>query len=187
MEIRNKVIALVEPVLAEQGLELVDVEHRREGRGQVVRLLVDRKGGVDLDTLSRLSRELSVLLDVEEPVPGSYALELSSPGIHRPLRKPEHFVPYLGKRVRIRSRVALDGQRNFCGTLATITGGGVTLRLDGGSERTLCVPMPTDGRPGPSRPEGAKTEIYIEFSNIEKANYEHEFSAADFGKRAVPR
>jgi ribosome maturation factor RimP len=163
MEIRNKVIALVEPVLAEQGLELVDVEHRREGHGQVVRLLVDRQGGVDLDTLSRLSRELSVLLDVEEPVPGPYTLEVSSPGMHRPLRKPAHFVPYLGKRVRIRVRVPLDGQRNFCGTLATVTGGGVTLQLDGGPE------------------------TYFEFSNIEKANYEHEFSAADFGKRAVPR
>jgi len=163
MEIRNKVIALVEPVLAEQGLELVDVEYRREGHGQVVRLLVDRHGGVDLDTLSRLSRELSVLLDVEEPVRGQYTFEVSSPGIHRPLRKPEHFVPYIGKRVRIRSRVPLDGQRNFCGTLATVTGGGVTLQLDGGPE------------------------TYLEFSNIEKANYEHEFSAADFGKRAVPR
>lgn len=163
MEIRNKVITLVEPVLAEQGIELVDVEHRCEGRGQVVRLLVDRHGGVDLDTLSRLSRELSVLLDVEEPVPGPYTLEVSSPGIHRPLRKPEHFVAYLGKRVRIRSHVPLGGQRNFCGTLATVTAGGVTLRVDGGPE------------------------TYIEFSNIEKANYEHEFSAADFGKRAVPR
>jgi ribosome maturation factor RimP len=163
MEIRNKVIALVEPVLAEQGLELVDVEHRREGHGQVVRLLVDRHGGVDLDTLSRLSRELSILLDVDELVPGPYTLEVSSPGIHRPLRKPEHFVPYIGKRVRIRSRASLDGQRNFCGTLTTVTGGGVTLQLDGGPE------------------------TYFEFSNIEKANYEHEFSAADFGKRAVPR
>jgi ribosome maturation factor RimP len=163
MEIRNKVITLVEPVLAEQGLELVDVEHRREGHGQVLRLLVDRQGGVDLDTLSRLSRELSVLLDVEEPVPGRYTLEVSSPGIHRPLRRPEHFIPYLGKRVRIRSHLPLDGQRNFCGTLATVTGGGVTLQLDAGAQ------------------------TYFEFSNIEKANYEHEFSAADFNKRAVPR
>jgi len=163
MEIRSKVIALVEPVLAEQGLELIDLEHRAEGHGQVVRFLVDREGGVDLDTLSRLSRELSVLLDVEEPLPGTYTLEVSSPGIHRPLRKPEHFVRYIGKRVRIRSHAPINGQRNFCGTLATVTAGGVTLRLDGGPES------------------------YFEFSTIEKANYEHEFSAADFGKRAVPR
>jgi ribosome maturation factor RimP len=162
MEIRDKVIALVEPVLAEQGLELVDVEHRREAHGQIVRLLVDRHGGVDLDGLSRLSRELSVLFDVEEPIPGPYTLEVSSPGINRPLRKPEHFETALGKRVRIRCRAPIDGQRNFCGALATVTAGGVTVRTDGGSQ------------------------TYIEFSNIEKANYEHEFSAADFGKRAVP-
>lgn len=163
MEIRERVITLVEPILAEQGLELIDVEHRREGHGQVVRLLVDREGGVDLATLSRLSRELSDVLDGEQPVPGAYTLEVSSPGIHRPLRKPEHFVRYLGKKVRVRCQSPINGQRNFLGTLATVTAGGVTLRCDGGTENT------------------------IEFTNIEKANYEHEFTAADFGKRAVPR
>src|SRR5882757_3531269 len=118
MEIRDKVNALVEPVLLEQGLELVDVEHRREGHGQVLRLLVDRNGetgGVDLETLSRLSRELSDLLDVEEPLAGAYTLECSSPGIHRPLRKPDHFERYLGKKVHVRSRDPLAGQRNFSG------------------------------------------------------------------------
>jgi len=163
MESRDRVIALVEPVLAEQGLELVDVESRPEGRGQVVRLLVDREGGVDLETLSRLSRELSVLFDVEEPVAGTYTLEVSSPGIHRPLRKPEHFVRYIGKKVRVRTHDAVNGQRNFCATLATVTAGGVTLHGDAG------------------------VETYIDFSNVEKANYEHEFSAADFGKRPAPR
>ncbi|MGH7898692.1 MAG: ribosome maturation factor RimP, partial [Candidatus Binatia bacterium] len=105
-------LELVEPVLMERGLELVDVEQRAEGRGQVVRLLVDREGGVDLDELSRLSRELSDLLDVEEPLPGSYTLEVSSPGINRPLRKTEHFVRYIGKKVRVRSREPGGGQRN---------------------------------------------------------------------------
>ncbi len=163
MEIRDRVITLVEPILAEQGLELVDVEHRREGHGQVVRLLVDREGGVDLETLSRLSRELSDVLDGEEPIPGTYTLEVSSPGIHRPLRRPEHFVGYLGKKVRVCCRAPQNGQRNFLGTLAAVTAGGVTLRSDGGAES------------------------YIEFANIDKANYEHEFTAADFGKRAVLR
>jgi len=162
MEIRDNVIALVEPVLVEQGLELIDVERRNEGHGQVVRVLVDREGGVDLDALSRLSRELSDLLDVGEIVPGSYTLEVSSPGIDRPLRKPEHFVRYLGKKVRIRARAPLNGQRNFLGLLHTVSPGGVILRGDGG------------------------VESYVEFSNIEKAYYEHEYSAADFGKRRSP-
>jgi ribosome maturation factor RimP len=160
------VIALVEPILLEQGLELVDVEHRREGHGQVLRLLVDRsdgEGNVDLETLSRLARELSDVLDGEDLVAGSYNLECSSPGIHRPLRKPEHFERYLGKKVRVRCREPLAGQRNFSGTLDAVTAAGVTLRGEGGVEHA------------------------IEFQNIEKANYEHEFSAADFAKRAVPR
>jgi ribosome maturation factor RimP len=163
MENRDKVIALAEPVLAEQGLELVDVEVRREGRGQMLRLFVDRQGGVDLESLSSLSRELSVLFDVEEPVVGSYTLEVSSPGINRPLRKPDHFVRYLGKKVWLRSCVSLNGQRNFSGTLATVTAAGVTLRAEGGAE------------------------TYIEFSNVEKAHYEHAYSPADFAKRSLPR
>jgi ribosome maturation factor RimP len=163
MESRDKVIRLAEPILAEQGLELVDVELRHEGRGLTLRVLADREGGVDLESLSRLSRELSVLFDVEEPIPGPYTLEVSSPGIDRPLRKPDHFVRYLGKRVRLRSHAPLNGQRNFSGTLATVTAGGVTLRSESGAE------------------------TYIEFSNVEKANYEHEYSPADFAKRSLPR
>jgi ribosome maturation factor RimP len=163
MESRDKVIRLAEPILAERGLELVDVELRHEGRGLTLRVLADREGGVDLESLSRLSRELSVLFDVEEPIPGPYTLEVSSPGIDRPLRKPDHFVRYLGKRVRLRSHVPLNGQRNFSGTLATVTAGGVTLRSESGAE------------------------TYIEFSNVEKANYEHEYSPADFAKRSLPR
>ena len=163
MESRNKVIQLAEPILAEQGLELVDVELRHEGRGLTLRVLADREGGVDLETLSRLSRELSVLFDVEEPVAGPYTLEVSSPGIDRPLRKPDHFVRYLGNKVRVRSHVPLNGQRNFTGTLAAVTAGGVTLRSESGAE------------------------TYIEFSNLEKANYEHEYSPADFAKRSLPR
>jgi len=163
MESRDKLIAIVEPILAAEGLELVDVEHRREGHGQVVRLLVDRAGGVDLGTLSRLSRELSVLFDVEEPIAGAYTLEVSSPGIHRPLRRPEHFARYIGKKVRVRCLTPIDGQRNFLGTLATVAAGGVTVQDDRG------------------------VETFVDFANIDKANYEHEFSAADFGKRAVPQ
>jgi ribosome maturation factor RimP len=163
MESRDKVIEVVEPVLAERGLELVDVELRREGRGQVLRLLVDQPGGVDLEALSKLAREVSDLLDVKDLVPGAYTLECSSPGIHRPLRKPEHFVRYLGKKVRIRTREPIDGQRNFVGALATVTAGGVTLRRESGEE------------------------LYVPFADVEKANYEHEFSAADFAKRKDAR
>ncbi len=160
MEIKDKVMQLAEPVLREQGLELVDVEHHGGDRGQVIRLLVDREGGVDLGALADVSREISNLLDVAEIVPGRYTLEVSSPGISRPLRKPEHFVRYLERRVRVRSHQPQEGQRNFVGVLSTVTAGAITLRLDSGAYVT------------------------IPFADVDKANYEHEFSPADFGKRA---
>jgi ribosome maturation factor RimP len=161
-EIREKVIAIIEPVLTEHGVELVDLELCGSGRGQLLRLLVDREGGVDLTALSDLSRELSDLLDVEDAVRGSYTLEVSSPGINRPLTRPDHYVRYLGKRVRLRTRAPIDGQRNFVGELATVTEGGITLRA--------------------SQPAA---EVYVPFADIERANYEHDFSAADFAKRGV--
>lgn len=157
MEIREKVTRLVEPVLAGRGLELVDVEWRREARGAVLRLLVDRPGGAaDLDELSKLSRECSDVLDVEEAIPGSYTLEVSSPGINRPLRKPDHFSRFVNKRVRVRTVDPIDGQRNFLGRLSLVSETGILLDDDTGKE------------------------VSVPFSLIEKANYEHEFSAADF-------
>ncbi len=149
---------IVEPVLREQGLELVDLEFRPEGHGQTLRLLVDRDGGIDLEALSRLSRELSDLLDVTEVIVGRYTLEVSSPGINRPLTRPEHFILYQGKKARIRTAQPIDGQRNFVGEILAVTASGMTVAAE---------------------PAG---EVYIAFSNIEKANYEHEFSAADFSR-----
>lgn len=158
METRQKVMEIVEPVLREQGLELVDLEFHPEGRGQMFRLLVDREGGIDLETLSRLSRELSDILDVLEPIAGSYTLEVSSPGINRPLTRPEHFLRYRGKKARIRTQEPVGGQRNFVGEILAVTAGGVTLATESAGE------------------------IYIAFSNVDKAHYEHEFSAADFSR-----
>ena len=148
---------LIEPVLRERGLELVDVELAPGGRGQVLRVIADREGGIDLEELSRLSRELSVLLDVSEPIPGRYTLEVSSPGINRPLTRPEHFVRFVGQKVRVRAGEPIGGQRNFVGRLASVTAGGINLLLEG-------------------------SEVHIPFAAIERANYEHEFSSEDFAR-----
>lgn len=163
MEIREKVIEIVEPVLHGRGLELVDVEWRREARGSVLRLLVDRSDGVDLDDLSTLSRECSDLLDVEEVVPGAYTLEVSSPGINRPLRTREHFARCLDKKVRLRTLEPIDGQRNFSGRLLDVSVTGIL--LDDATGKEVSIPFPL----------------------IERANYEHEFSAADFVGGAAGR
>jgi len=154
---------IFEPILAERNLELVEVECRREPHGQVVRVLVDREGGIDLDSISDVSRELSSHLDVIDLYDGAYTLEVSSPGINRPLRTPEQFRRYVGKKVRARTAEPLDGSRNFVGRLTMVEPEAITLELCDGVEMT------------------------IPLSRLERANYEHEFSAADFGRRDAGR
>jgi ribosome maturation factor RimP len=120
--VTNEVWRIAEPLIESAGMEIVDVEFRREQSGLVLRLFVDRVDGqgVTLNDLSRVSRELSDLLDVYDCVPGSYTLEVSSPGINRRLRRPEHFRRYIGQRVQVRTKEPVEGRRTFSGTLQTV-------------------------------------------------------------------
>jgi ribosome maturation factor RimP len=123
---------LVEPVVSERGLEVFDVELA----SPVLRVLVDRAGGVDLDTLSEVTRAVSALLDEHDPVPGRYTLEVSSPGVERPLRLPRHFEGAVGSAVAVKTVPGYDGERRLDGTLAAADQAGVTLALaDGGEVR----------------------------------------------------
>ena len=92
---------VVEPVVEEQGLELVEVEFQRESQGWVLRLYIDHTDGVGLEDCVRVSREVGDLLDVKIPIEHKYRLEVSSPGMDRPIRKPEHFRRYFGQKVKI--------------------------------------------------------------------------------------
>jgi ribosome maturation factor RimP len=157
--VAERVWALAEPLAQQEGLEIVDAEFRREGRGRVLRVYLDRAGGtspedhaagVTLDELSRFSRELGDLLDVHEAVPGSYTLEASSPGIDRRLRVPAHFARYVGKRVRVRAAEPIDGRRVFAGVLLEVRDDGVLI----------------GELPG---------EQFVPFAEIAQANYEHDF------------
>jgi len=94
---------LVRPVIEGEGLELVDVTFGRESGRRILRLTVDRDGGVDLDTISQLSKKVSRRLDLEGFEPGPYALEVTTPGIERPLRRPQDFRRAVGQRVRVRT------------------------------------------------------------------------------------
>jgi ribosome maturation factor RimP len=96
--------ALVRPVIEGEGLDLVDVTFGREGGRRILRVVVDREGGVDLDTISELSQKVSRRLDLEGFEPGPYALEVSTPGIERPLRRPEDFRRAVGERVRVKTQ-----------------------------------------------------------------------------------
>ena len=116
-DIIQQVTALVSPLVEEEGIELWGVDFRSETGRWVLRLTFDREGGISLDDLSRVHRQLSDLLDAHDPVPWRYTLEVSSPGINRPLLRPSHYQRYLGKRVRIQTRQAQHGRRMFVGTL----------------------------------------------------------------------
>ena len=107
--LEERVRSLVEPVLARHGADLVEVQVRR-GRTQLVRIVADRPGGIDLDTCARVSDELSRLLDVDDPIQGRYTLEVTSPGLDRPLRTPEDFRKNLGRKVKvIQARSQMEG------------------------------------------------------------------------------
>ncbi len=101
--------ALAEPLLADMGLELVEVQYRREGQGWVIRFFLDKEGGVSLDDCVEASREISARLEVEDPVDHAYHLEVSSPGLERPLKKKEDYLRFAGRRVRIKLRHPLEG------------------------------------------------------------------------------
>jgi ribosome maturation factor RimP len=125
--VAERVWEIAEPLVVHEGLEMVDVEFRRESRGMVLRLYLDRDGGVSLDDLTRVSRQLGDLLDVHGSVPGSYSLEVSSPGINRRLRRPDHFRRYLGKKVRVRTTNPTEGRRDFVGVLDSVDADGIVL------------------------------------------------------------
>lgn len=95
--------ALVRPVIEGEGLDLVDVTFGRESGRRILRVTVDRDGGVDLDTISQISQKVSRRLDLEGFEPGPYALEVSTPGIERPLRRPQDFRRAVGERVRVKT------------------------------------------------------------------------------------
>ncbi len=119
------------PVVAGLGCELVDVEWIAGGDAGLLRLYIDHPDGVGIEHCERVSREVSALLDVEDPVPGEYRLEVSSPGLDRPLVTAEHFRRFLGGLVKVRLRAPLSGRSNFKGRLQDCDGQTVTVEVDG--------------------------------------------------------
>jgi len=134
---KEALIELLEPAVGAMGYELADIDAHLGRRG-LLRLFIDREGGVTVDDCQRVSEQVSALLDVEDPLPGSYVLEVSSPGFDRRLRKREHFERFAGERARVELRDPLEGRRNFVGTLVGVDGDAVSLDVDG---RTWRLPL----------------------------------------------
>lgn len=128
---------LAEPLLRSEGMTLVDVEYRREPRGWVLRLFVDKEGGVTLDDCAIVSRQLGDILDAKMNHDEPYNLEISSPGLDRPLTKPKHFVHFEGRAAVIRTNQPVGGKRHFKGVLAGFSEGVVKLVVD---EQEVAIP-----------------------------------------------
>ena len=127
---------MVRPVVEAVGLELVEVAFGREHGRRVLRVTVDREGGVDLDSITEASERISRRLDVEEFDPGPYQLEVSSPGVERPLRGASDFARSVGERVRVRTTAPMEGSRTHAGTVVAAGDQGVTIAT-GDGQRTI--------------------------------------------------
>ncbi|MGO9451026.1 MAG: ribosome maturation factor RimP [Candidatus Binataceae bacterium] len=148
-----KVAELLEPHVERQGYELVSVQYRKGTRSSLLRLLIDKPGGgIGLDDLEKLSPVLGDLLDVYDPIEGRYTMEVSSPGLNRPLRKLEHFEAVRGGRVKIRTHHAHEGQKSFLGKLVEVGQSGIELD-----------------------DESSKRRVTIAFDDMQGANYEYDF------------
>ncbi|WP_018132521.1 ribosome maturation factor RimP [Effusibacillus pohliae] len=123
---KSRVVEIVEqlvtPIVAAEGLELVDVEYAKEGANWFLRIFIDKPGGVDIEDCGRVSEALSGKLDEVDPIPTSYFLEVSSPGAERPLKKPSDFVRAIGKQVHITTYEPVDGKKEFNGELVSYDG-----------------------------------------------------------------
>jgi len=123
----EKIEGIVAPILGERFLELVEIEFRPAGARWLLRVYIDREGGVTIKDCEYVSRELSRILDVDDPIEHPYTLEVSSPGLTRPLKRREDFARFRGKKCRITTREEVGGKREFLGTIVDTAGEEVTI------------------------------------------------------------
>ena len=148
MDTREEIVArvqeLLEPLLTAQGVELVDLQYARPRRSRAtLRLFLDQPGGISLEVLTRISRVVGELLEVHDVIPGSYHLEVSSPGLTRKLSKPEDYQRYRGRLVRLTTHSLWEGRQVHRGYPLDLEGETVCLRI---GEETCRIPLPEIAR-----------------------------------------
>lgn len=129
----DRVRDLIVPILEAAGLDLYDLDMP----GGTLQVLVDKAGGVGVDELATVSRQISRALDEHDPIAGTYTLEVSTPGLERPLRTPEHFARAVGSSVKVKTRPGVEGDRRLAGTVSATAADTVTFAVDDGTSRTL--------------------------------------------------
>ena len=132
LEIR--ITELARQVAESMGMEVVLVEIKGDGRRSIVRTFIDKPAGISLDDCERFSRRLSVVLDVEDWIPFSYTLEVSSPGVNRPLVQKSDFERFCGQKAKVRTRLPFEGQQNFKGKIVGVTEGRLMLEVAAGKQ-----------------------------------------------------
>ena len=162
----DRIREIADRVVSSSGLELVDVDLRGGGKSRMLRIFIDKPGGVTHEDCANVSREVGTILDVEDAVPGgSYLLEVSSPGLDRKLSRPGDFERFAGNRIRLTTRDLVNGSRHFEGKLEGIHDGRITVTV-GSSERRVKAKKPS---------AELEQRIEVALSNIEKANLVPEF------------
>ena len=149
-EIVDRVRALAEPILSDERMELVEIQYRREAHGWVLRFTIDKEGGVTLEDCSRINHEVGRTLDVEDFIPTRYHLEVSSPGLNRPLKNEKDFLKYRNRLIKVITFDPMDKRRQFKGKLLDLVENQIQMEIDEGI-------------------------IHISLSNVAKANLEIEF------------
>lgn len=132
--LRDQLASLVEAL----GYEFVGCELQRQGRDSVLRIFIDSVSGVNLDDCTKVSRQVSAMLDVEDPIPGRYTLEISSPGLDRPLFEIQHYKKQIGQRVKLRLKEPVENRRNIVGILLRVEEMNIHLKVD---EEEIVVPF----------------------------------------------
>jgi len=132
---RERLLGLLEPAVEALGYELVELEFHGQGGGSLLRLYIDRAQGVTLDDCEQVSRQVSAVLDVEDPLPGAYTLEVSSPGLDRPLRKQADYARFAGRQAKLELLLPRAGRRRYTGTLKGLDADEVLIEVDGEIQR----------------------------------------------------
>ena len=153
----DRVREIAERVGASTGLEIVEVELRGGGKARMLRIFIDKSGGVTHEDCANLSREVGTILDVEDVIPGgSYLLEVSSPGLDRKLSRPADYERFTGSRVKVMTRQPVNGSRHFEGRLESFQQGRLMIEMNAARKKP--------------RPGGGSQKLEIELANVEKAN-----------------
>ena len=137
LPVEQRVEALITPIIRDQGLELVDVEYVKEGAHWYLRIYIDKEGGVDIDDCTNVSHAVSEILDRDNPIAQAYMLEVSSPGLERPLKKDEDFLRFAGKLVRVLTKEPYEGYQEFTGYLVGLIEDAIVLEYE---KETIKIP-----------------------------------------------